>query len=111
MNTSIKLGRIWGIPIGLHFSWFLVFGLVTWSLALGYFPGENPSLSTPTYWILGAITSILFFSSVLVHELAHKLYPEESDDTIERIESAMSHHLSDKQWRNLWCAVADAMVP
>lgn len=35
MEASVKLGRIWGIPIGLHLSWFLVFGLVTWSLALG----------------------------------------------------------------------------
>ena len=73
MNASIKLGRIWGIPIGLHFSWFLIFGLVTWSLALGYFPEEYPALTTPAYWILGAITSILFFGSVLVHELAHAL--------------------------------------
>lgn len=71
--NAIKLGRIWGIPIGLHFSWFLIFGLVTWSLALGYFPEEYPTLTTPAYWILGAITSILFFGSVLVHELAHAL--------------------------------------
>lgn len=73
MNTSIKLGRIWGIPIGLHFSWFLIFGLVTWSLAVGYFPQEYPELVTSAYWILGAVTSILFFGSVLVHELGHAL--------------------------------------
>lgn len=73
MNANIKLGRIWGIPIGLHFSWFLIFGLVTWSLAVGYFPEEYPTLATPTYWILGVVTSILFFGSVLMHELAHAL--------------------------------------
>lgn len=73
MNTSIKLGRIRGIPIGLHYSWFLIFGLVTWSLAAGYFPGEYSDLSTSIYWILGALTSTLFFGSVLVHELAHAL--------------------------------------
>ncbi len=73
MNASIKLGHIWGIPIGLHFSWFIVFGLVTWSLAAGYFPQEYPTLAAPVYWILGAITSVLFFGSVLVHELAHAL--------------------------------------
>jgi Zn-dependent protease/CBS domain-containing protein len=71
MHASVKLGKIWGIPIGLHASWFLVFGLVTWSLATGYFPAEFPSLSTPAYWVLGAVTSILFFGSVLVHELGH----------------------------------------
>jgi Zn-dependent protease len=73
MEASVKLGRIWGIPIGLHLSWFLVFGLVTWSLALGYFPAEYPNLSTATYWLLGAVTSLLFFGSVLVHELGHAL--------------------------------------
>jgi Zn-dependent protease len=71
MAATVKLGRIWGIPIGLHFSWFLIFGLVSWSLAVGYFPEEYPGLATPVYWILGAVTSILFFASVLVHELAH----------------------------------------
>jgi Zn-dependent protease len=49
----------------------LIFGLVSWSLAVGYFPEEYPGLATPVYWVLGAVTSILFFASVLVHELAH----------------------------------------
>lgn len=71
METSIKLGRIWNIPIGLHVSWFLIFGLVTWSLAVGYFPEEYPQLAAPTHWILGAVTSIFFFVSVLLHELGH----------------------------------------
>jgi Zn-dependent protease len=71
MHASVKLGRIWGIPIGLHTSWFLIFGLVAWSLATGYFPDEFPDLSLPAYWVLGAVTSILLFGSVLVHELGH----------------------------------------
>jgi Zn-dependent protease/CBS domain-containing protein len=71
MEANLKLGRIWGIPIGLHVSWFLVFGLVTWSLASGYFPQEYPDLPTLSYWLLGAVTSFLFFGSVLVHELGH----------------------------------------
>ncbi len=73
METSIKLGRIWGIPIGLHWSLFLVFGLITWSLAVGYFPEEYPTLSTPLYWLLGLVTSVLFFGSILAHELAHAI--------------------------------------
>ena len=71
MESSIKLGRLWGIPIGLHWSWFLIFGLVTWSLAVGYFPVEYPELPSPAYWLLGALTSVLFFGSVLLHELGH----------------------------------------
>lgn len=71
MHASIKLGQMWGIPIGLHASWFIIFFLVTWSLAAGYFPVEYPNLPASTYWILGAVTSLLFFGSVLLHELGH----------------------------------------
>ncbi len=71
MEASLKLGRLWGIPVGLHVSWFLIFGLVTWTLASGYFPAEYPGLPTTGYWLLGAVTSLLFFGSVLAHELGH----------------------------------------
>jgi Zn-dependent protease len=73
MEANVKLGRILGIPVGLHVSWFLVFGLVTWSLAVGYFPAEYPALPRSAYWLLGAVTSLLFFGSVLVHELSHSV--------------------------------------
>lgn len=73
MENSVKLGRIWGIPVGLHWSMFLVFGLVTWSLAMGYFPDEYPMLSAPVYWLLGLITSVLFFGSILAHEMGHAI--------------------------------------
>lgn len=71
MNASIKLGKIGGIPIGLHFSWFLVFILITWSLSSGYFPELYPQLSATAHWLMAVITSLLFFGSVLAHELGH----------------------------------------
>ena len=71
MEANIKLGRIWGIPIGLSTSWFLIFGLVTWSLASSYLPAEYPGLPRSALWLLGAVTSLLFFGSVLLHELGH----------------------------------------
>ena len=71
MKANIKLGRIWGIPIGLHFSWFLIFIFLTWSLATGFFPIQFPGVSVTIYWLLALGTSILFFSSVLAHELGH----------------------------------------
>jgi Zn-dependent protease/CBS domain-containing protein len=73
VESSVILGKVRGIPIGLHLSWFLIFGLITWSLAAGYFPAEYPELSTAAYWFLGGITSILFFGSVLLHELGHSI--------------------------------------
>lgn len=71
MDASVKLGHIWGIPIGLHSSWFLIFIFLTWSLATGYFPQEYPALGGLSHWGLGLVTSLLFFASVLAHELGH----------------------------------------
>jgi Zn-dependent protease/CBS domain-containing protein len=71
---NIKLGNIWGIPIRLHLSWFLIFALVTWSLAVGYFPSQYPALTQQTAWVLGAVTAVLFALSVLLHELGHAYF-------------------------------------
>lgn len=71
MHGHVRLGTIWGIPIGLHLSWVVVFGLVAWSLAGGYFPAEYPGWARGAYWVVGAVTALLFFASVLVHELGH----------------------------------------
>ncbi|MBN2548333.1 MAG: site-2 protease family protein [Anaerolineales bacterium] len=73
MNASIRIGKIAGIPVGLHFSWFLIFALLTWSLSSAYFPQEYPQLSGWLYVLLAAVTSIFFFASVLAHELGHSI--------------------------------------
>jgi len=71
LEGRLEVVEVWGIPIRVHFSWLLVFGLVTWSLAAGYFPGEYPGWAARTYWAVGAITALIFFASILVHELGH----------------------------------------
>jgi Zn-dependent protease len=71
MGKSIKLFRIGGIPIGLHPSWFVIFLFLTWSLANGYFAEGSFDLPFGGIWVLGLITSLLFFGSVLAHELGH----------------------------------------
>jgi Zn-dependent protease/predicted transcriptional regulator len=73
MEASIPLGTIRGIPIGIHYSWFIVFGLLTYSLAIGLFPALYEDWATETYWITAAIASILLFVSVLLHELGHSV--------------------------------------
>lgn len=73
MRASLTFGRILGIPVGVHSSWFLVAALVTWSLASGYFPQEYPGWATATYWLVGVVTAVLFFGSVLIHELGHSV--------------------------------------
>ncbi|MGW8251258.1 MAG: site-2 protease family protein, partial [Anaerolineales bacterium] len=73
MDAGIKLGRIFGIPVGVHVSWFIVFGLLTWSLSVGYFPNEYPQLPLLTHITLGLVTTLFFFVSVLAHELGHSI--------------------------------------
>lgn len=71
MGKSIRLFRISGIPIGLHPSWFIIFLFLTWSLANGYFANRAADLPFVGIWALGIATSVLFFGSVLAHELGH----------------------------------------
>lgn len=70
---GIPLFRIAGIPITVDYSWFIVALLVVWSLSAGYFPQRYPGESTRSYWIAGAVTTLLFFASILAHELSHSL--------------------------------------
>lgn len=70
-KQTVPLGRVMGIPIGLDYSWFLIFFLLTWTLAIGYYPVEFPNWPQAQYWIVGAVTAIMLFVSVLLHELGH----------------------------------------
>jgi Zn-dependent protease/CBS domain-containing protein len=74
-SGGIPIGRFFGITVKLHWSWFIIVFLITWMLATDYFPSiqEYENWSTATRWVLGLVTSILFFGSVLAHELAHSL--------------------------------------
>jgi Zn-dependent protease/predicted transcriptional regulator len=73
VRGSMSIGKILGIPIKLHLSWFLVALLLTFSLGGSYFPQRYPDWSTGLYWSIGAITAILLFVSVLLHELGHSV--------------------------------------
>ena len=71
MDSSIKLGTIAGIEIGINYTWLIIFVLVAASLALAFFPQAVPGLDVVTYWLLGATASLLLFGAVLLHELGH----------------------------------------
>lgn len=71
MEASWKIGTIRGIPIGLHWSMALVFTLLTLSLATAFFPATHPNLPEAGYWLMAVVSAVLFFSSILLHELGH----------------------------------------
>jgi Zn-dependent protease len=72
VGTGFKIGRILGIPIHLHASWFLLFALITFSW-VSYFTSEHPQWSSEQHWAAGILSSLLFFGSVLFHELGHSV--------------------------------------
>jgi len=67
----LRIAKPAGIPIYLHFSWLVLFGLIGWTLAQGYFPSQEPGLSSASYWALGLAASGLLMFSILLHELGH----------------------------------------
>ena len=72
MGSTISLGRILGIPLSVSYSWFFILALVTFILGR-QFGDSHPSWSPAEQWLVGGVTSFLFFASVLVHELSHSI--------------------------------------
>lgn len=73
MGSSIKIGRLFGVDIGVHWSWIFIFFIVTWIFATGVFEEFYPEWSDAQRWSGGAAVSIVFFLSVLAHELSHAI--------------------------------------
>ncbi|MDB5049388.1 MAG: putative zinc metalloprotease containing domain pair [Fibrobacteres bacterium] len=72
-GKSIKLFRVGGIDIRLDPSWFILVLLITWSLAMGLFPLQFPTLSPGTWWAMGFAGAIGLFLSILIHEISHSI--------------------------------------
>jgi Zn-dependent protease/predicted transcriptional regulator len=72
-GSSFTIGHIAGIRVGVHWSWLVVFALFVWTLSTGVFPRTNPDLSDNTHLGMAFVAAVLFFVSVLLHELGHAL--------------------------------------
>jgi len=75
---SLKIGKILGIPLKLHYSLILGVLFIVLTLAQGYLPSEYHGLSSEIYWLIGAIGAIVLFASVLIHEIAHSYVAKKS---------------------------------
>lgn len=72
MQAQIKLGRIWGVQIGLHYSWLLVALLITLSLS-AHFRATNPVWDPFIIYASAIVTALLFFAMIILHELSHAI--------------------------------------
>jgi len=71
--NGFRLGSVLGFKIRLDFSWFVIFFLVLWSFTMAVFPAQMPGLGTAVYFIMGLSGALLFFASLVAHELSHSV--------------------------------------
>jgi Zn-dependent protease len=71
MAGNFTIGRFGGVEVRLNWSLIAVFALITWSLAEGVLPSQNPGLSHGTYIAMAIVAALLFLASILLHELGH----------------------------------------
>ena len=85
MRNSWRVGRILGIEIRIDTSWLIIFSLIAWSLSSFFFPNQYPGWSRWVYWVTGIATALVFFGSVLAHELSHSLVAMKQGERVENI--------------------------
>ncbi|MCH8949404.1 MAG: site-2 protease family protein [Chloroflexi bacterium] len=85
MSTTFKIGKIFGIEIGVHWSWLFIFALITWSVAENVLTQFFPEWSNSQRWIVGVVVAIIFFASILLHELSHSLVAKAKGIPVEGI--------------------------
>lgn len=73
MRGGVRIGRVAGIAIRIDWSWILILILITWNLAASVFPSIHPNWSPLLLWSLAIAAALLFFLSILAHELAHSI--------------------------------------
>jgi len=71
--NAVTLFHVYGIPVRVHPSWLAIYGLIAWTLAVGYFPRVLPDLPVATHWISALVAALLLFVSVFLHELSHSV--------------------------------------
>ena len=77
--------KVGGVEVNFHYSWFIIFALITWSLAVNYLPGQYPEQTQFVYWVVGVTSAASLFLSVLIHEVSHSIVAKRNGMGIRRI--------------------------
>jgi Zn-dependent protease/CBS domain-containing protein len=85
VGSSFRLAQVAGIEIRVHWSWLLVAALIVWSLSAGVFPETNPGLPDGAYVAMALVAALLFFASILLHELGHAVQSKREHVAIDGI--------------------------
>jgi Zn-dependent protease len=85
MDASVRLGRVAGIEVGVHWSLAIVFVLIAWTLAGQVFPAMVPDQPQSAYWLISVLAVLLFYISLLSHEMGHALVARRLGVSVEGI--------------------------
>lgn len=70
---GFRIATLFGIPLEINASWLIIFGILLYSLSVAVFPETQPGLGGNAYFAMGLVTTLLFFASLVLHELSHSL--------------------------------------
>ncbi len=84
-GQGVEIFRWSGVTVAIDYSWLVIFALVLMGLSAGYFPQQYPGFPASSYWIVGLIATLLFFASVLIHELSHAWVANRLGEKVSRI--------------------------
>lgn len=73
MPGTFRAGRIFGFDINVHWTWFFIFFLVTWTFATGVLEDFYGDWTAERRWTVAAAISLIFFVSILLHEMSHSV--------------------------------------
>lgn len=85
-GRSIRIGTFAGIPFGVHPAWLFIVALITWTLAVGYYPAQVDGIEPGVAWPLGAVSALLLFASVVAHEYGHAIVARRRGVEVEEID-------------------------
>jgi Zn-dependent protease/CBS domain-containing protein len=114
--NGIKIGRVFGIEVAIHPSWFLVLVFFTYTLARGFFPRTYPDWSPTAIWGTAVVATLLLFASVLAHEFGHALVARSQGIPVRRITLfilggvAQLGREPETPGREAWMAIAGPLV-
>lgn len=116
MDSGAKLWRVFGIPVHIDASWYVIALFLTGSLATGYFPRQHPGLFFLAYWAMGLAAALLLFGCVLLHELGHSVVARGYGIPVNRVTLfifggvAQLGHEAKRPWVELQVSLAGPLV-
>ena len=115
LESSIPLGRVLGIRVGVHYTWFIIFALVSFTLSR-HFHELHPDWGVGTIWLTALATALLFFASILLHELGDSVVAIRRGIPVHSITlfifggMAQTKKDSDTARTEFWVAIAGPLV-